>query len=164
MHSLHEQIHAAPPISTERCWFPPAADMTQVTTPCSVPHAGWRLEAFCWSLVTQDPVSELGPTCLHRTHIFILAVSARCACPTGSPRVTQEQAAADMLAGNGKWRCTTRSNEKKMLKKCLFFFFSHFPSQELESQRAPEHCGHSSPWWREMFLSLLLPSPCQLAF
>lgn len=117
----------------EQCWFIPAADMTQVTTLCCFSRAGWCLEAFYWSLITQDPLATRGPTCLPKTVHFILASSVRCVCPVGSQHVAPEQVTTDTLACNWKWHCASGSNKRKVLKKWLFF--RTFPSGKSECPR-----------------------------
>lgn len=110
----------------EQCWFIPAADVTQVTTLCCFSRAGWCLEAFYWSLITQDPLTMRGPTCLPKTVHFILASSVRCVCPVGSQHVAPEPVKTDTLVCNWKWHCALGSNKRKVLKKWLFF--PTFPS------------------------------------
>lgn len=110
--------------------------MTQVTTLCLISHAGWCLEAFHWSLITQDPFTKLDPTCSPKTVHFIPASSVHCVCPTGSQHVTTEQVTTDMLACNWKWHCASGSSKGKMLKKWLFF--PAFPSPRSGKSECPQ--------------------------
>lgn len=113
--------------------------------PCWVMLGGLLLKSHC-----SGPLTELGPTCFLRTVHFTLTSSVYWACPMGSQHVSLEQVTTDMLAYNGKWHCASGSNERKMLKKWLFFHISSI------------RCVKSE-YARTLFRKeLLLPSPCQL--
>lgn len=61
-----------------------------------------------------------------------------------------QRVTADMLASNGKWRCASVGNKRKMLKKWLF---SHFLVYDVWSQSVPEHCVQ-----KRAFSALFMPA------
>lgn len=96
------------------------------------------------------------PHVFTQTTHFILASSVSWICPMGSRRVMQEQATETCWPVIRSGIAPPGATERKCWKSD---FFSPHISQSMR-WKTPEDCDHSSLWWKEMLLSLLMPYSC----
>lgn len=146
-----EQIHVFPQLSTEQCWFIPAADVTWVTTLCFISRAGWCLEALCWSLVAQDPSLSWAPHVYWG--LYILPSHAQCAEPVPRGHSTSPPSRSQLTCWPVMGSGTVHPGAT--IGKCCKSDFFHISQSVMYKVRVCQNTVSRK--------ELILPSSCQIA-